>query len=82
MQYEDLATDTMALIINPYPESLFNPDQDHDGDDDDPKGYRNVSTPVDHHHHYQEGTEIPDSEEERTKDVDSDDDVLCDQSGK
>lgn len=81
MQYEDLATDTMALIINPYPESLFNPDQDHDGDEDDPNGYRNVSTPVDRHH-YREGTEIPDSEEERTQDVDSDDDVLCDQSGK
>ena len=81
MYHENLAVDTMALTINSGHKLLFNPEQDYDGDDVDSNGYRNVSIFVDRHH-YQEGTEIPDSEEERTKDVDSDDDVLCDQSGK
>jgi len=47
----------------------------------DSNGYRNVSIFVDRHH-YQEGTEISDSEEERTKDMDSDDDFLCVLTGK
>jgi len=71
----------MALTINSCHKLLFNPEQAYDGDDVDSNGYRNVSIFVDRHH-YQEGTEISDSEEERTKDMDSDDDVLCVLTGK
>lgn len=70
----------MALTTNPYLNWLYDPDLDHDGDDEDPNGFPNLSTPVGRRH-YREGMEISDSEDDRAGTADSDDEVLCDRSG-
>ncbi len=71
----------MALTTNPYLAHPFNPKHDHEGDDEDPDGYRKLLIPIGRNH-YQDNMKIPDSEEDRTGNVDSDDDVQHDRSGK
>lgn len=71
----------MALTVNSHHNSLYDPDLDHDGDDEDPNGFPNLSTLVGRRH-YSESMKISDSEDDRAGTADSNDEVLCDQSGE